>query len=326
MFPTCSGRMTAKPPMALSQADEDVARLREHLTGPKRSAKTTEEYTEALVRLHRKVGSKEPVWRVDRWARVSAVLPILKRLRHTTAKTQVAMLLVALKSWPQARQAWLPAWSELCERVERRVNKGVRSAREADNWVTKSEVHAKIHSLDAELRGMRRAVSMDQRRVVLAHLALCLLTMLPALRTQNLADIRRVAVEDDAADSENFLIRKDGRYTLILNAYKTAFSYGQQRIEFPESLNAIVARSFRLFPRMYLLCQLRSSERGMCSNTVTKFLSRVFPHKRLGCTLMRKLWVSEFYKSKPSIEERCRLAGAMLHSVQVAQAHYNRPR
>ena len=39
---------------------------------------------------------------------------------------------------------------------------------------------------------------------------------------------------------------------------------------------------------------------------------------------MRKLWVSEFYKSKPSIQQKCQLASRMLHSVQVAQAHYNR--
>ena len=86
---------------------------------------------------------------------------------------------------------------------------------------------------------MGRAISIEQRRAVLSHLALCMLTMLPALRTQNLADIRRVAAEEDAAEGENFLVRKDGRYTLVLNSYKTAASsYGQQRIEFPESLNA----------------------------------------------------------------------------------------
>ena len=120
--------------MTLSQEDDDVARLRRQLTDPKRSAKTTAEYTEALVRLHREMGGAEPVWRVDRWARVSAVLPVLKKLRHTTAKTRVAVLLVALRPWPQARQAWMPAWHEICERVERRVSKGVRSAREAENW------------------------------------------------------------------------------------------------------------------------------------------------------------------------------------------------
>ena len=64
----------------------------------------------------------------------------------------------------------------------------------------------------------------------------------------------------------------------------------------------MVARSFRLFPRRFLICQLRSPELGMCSNTVTKFLSRVFEHKRVGCTLMRKLWVSDFYKGRPSIQ------------------------
>ena len=235
--------------MPLGQADDDMARLREQLTDPKRSAKTTQEYTEALVRLHRKLESAEPVWRVDRWAQVSAVLPILKKLRHTTAKTQVAMLLVALRRWPQARQACLPAWHEICERVERLVKKGAKSSREAENWVTREEVHAKIHCLDAELQSVGRATSIVQRRVVLNHLALCMLTMLPALRTQNLADIRRVASEEEAAERENFLVRKDGRYTLVLNSFKTRQSHGTQRIDFPESLNAVVARTFRLFPR-----------------------------------------------------------------------------
>ena len=190
--------------------------------------------------------------------------------------------------------------------------------------MTRAEVHAKIHCLDAELQGMQQATSTEQRRVVLSHLALCMLTMLPALRTQNLADIRRVASEDEAAEGENFLVRKDKKYTLVLNAYKTVASYSQQRIHFPESLNAVVARSFRLFPRRFLICQLRSPELGMCSNTLTVFMSRIFASKRVGCTLLRKLWVSEFYKGRPSIQQKCQLAAAMLHSVQVAQAHYNR--
>ena len=184
MFPTCSGQMTEKPTMALSQVDEDIAKLRENLLGPRRSTKTTDQYTEALVRLHRKLGSVHPVWMVSKWACVSALLPMLKRLRHTIAKTNVAILRVTLRRWPQARQAWMPAWLELCERVERRVSRGVKSAREVANWVTRAEVHAKIQRLDAELRSMKRATSMDQRRVVLSHLVLCLLTMQPALRTR----------------------------------------------------------------------------------------------------------------------------------------------
>ena len=204
------------------------------------------------------------------------------------------------------------------------MNKGVKSARQSENWVTKAEVHAKVHCLDAELRGKQRAPSIDQRRVVLSHLALCLLAMLPALRTQNLADIRGVASEDDVAEGENFLVRKHGRYKLVLNSFKTAASYGQQRSEFPGSLNAVVARSFRLFPRRFLICLLRSPELGMCSNTVTKVSVQGLSPKRVGCTLMRKLCVSEFYKGQPSIQQKCQLAARMLHSVNVAESHYNR--
>ncbi len=65
------------------------------------------------MRLHRRLRSQQPVHRIDLWGRVDTLLPILKQYMHSSKKYYVAVLLVALRQWPQARAKWLPAFYEL---------------------------------------------------------------------------------------------------------------------------------------------------------------------------------------------------------------------
>ena len=105
--------------LPLSQ-ERDVEVLRRQLTDARRSAETVRQYVNSLCVLHRKLGSHMSVHRVELWAKVPSWMPCLQKLRLSFAKSQVAVVLVALRNWPQAREAWTPLWCQLCQRLEAR--------------------------------------------------------------------------------------------------------------------------------------------------------------------------------------------------------------
>ena len=303
-------------------AGESIQLLQKALVDPKRSAETSRQYLDVLKRLHRRLGSQVPVHEVQHWAKVDALLPILREYMHTSKKFFVAVLLVALRPWPAARAKWLGAFEELTERVARRQN-GQRTKREVRNWVTSAELQHKINELDTQVRQMQSAGDPQRRRVLYGHLGLRMLTDQGTLRTQNLANVRLTTREDEDQEGNVLLSTDRGKsYTLILRRFKTASSLGPQRIELPSKLCKVVRRSLRLCPRRYLISQLRYPTHGMSPNQLSQFFAKIWPDKRVTPSLLRKVVVSEFYKTKPSIEARVALSQAMLHSVAVQKSYY----
>ena len=300
---------------------DGVQQLHQDLLDPRRSAKTSAEYARILIRLHRKLKSQHRVDQVHLWAKVPDLLPHLRQMKHTTKKTQVAVLLCALRKHPQARQKWMPAWHELCVKCERKLN-GQLTSRERANWVTFAEIAAKLRELEGKVSQLKHAWSTADRRVVQAHLVLSILTSLPALRSQNMAGIRIVGKEP--GDDQNVLVARDGRFALVLNSYKTAASYGRRKINFPKSLCRTMTRSLELFPRTWMVSLLRSGKHPVSTTGLSHFCAAIFHPKRFGPSLARKLWVSHMYANKPSLADKARLADAMLHSTLVASSHYHK--
>ena len=302
--------------------EDDVEVLRRQLTDSRRSAETVSQYVNCLCVLHRKLGSLVPVHRVDLWAKVPSCMPCLQKLKLSSAKSQVAVILVALRKWPRGREAWTPLWCQLCQRLEARQRKGLMTSRERTNWVSSAELHQKLGELGALCAAMKHAVTCSQRRTVLSWTVLSILVKMPAVRTGNLSDVRVVASLEDAGSTENVLVKGSRGYELVLRKFKTSWSCGEQVITFPDQLSAVMDRSLKIFPRKYLVCLLRYPDRGMSSNMVSQLCAKIFPDKNVTPSLLRKIWVSSVYRTNPTLEQKCCLASKMMHSVDVAGRFY----
>ena len=300
---------------------ESIQLLKKDLINPKRSPETSAQYAAVLMRLHRRLRSQQPVHRVDLWGRVDTLLPILRQYMHSSRKYYVAVLLVALRKWPQARTKWLPSFYQLTERVERKQN-GQRTRRERRNWVTPAELQQKISLLERQVGAMHSANDVPRRRLLFQHLALRFVTDIPSLRTQNL--VAKLVTPRTDNGKDNVLAQQGEAFTLIMRKFKTASSFGEQRVQLPAKLCRVVSRSLTLFPRKYLFSHLADPRRGMSPNLISQFFGKIFDDKRVTPSLLRKVTVSAFMRSRPTLEQRVALSQRMLHSVQVQRAFYDK--
>ncbi len=94
---------------------------------------------------------------------------------------------------------WLAAFYELAERVGRKQN-GIKTRREARNWVSVDELQQKICELDKKVSVMHSANNPQRRRVLFQHLGLRLMTDMPSLRTQNIACVKLTKSEAEDQD------------------------------------------------------------------------------------------------------------------------------
>ena len=250
-------------------------------------------------------------------------MPCLQKLRLSSAKSQVAVILVALRK-VAASQGGLDA-----PLVPAVPAPGGEAAERPDDLSRAGQLgfqlessHQKLCELHSLCAAMKRAVTCSQRRTTLSWTVLSILVRMPAVRTGNLSDVRVVDSLEDAGSTENVLLRAGGRYQLVLRKFKTARSYGEQVIAFPDQLCAVLDRSFKMFPRKYLVCLLRHPDRGMSSNMVSQLCAKIFPDKNVTPSLLRKIWVSSVYRRNPTLEQKCSLASKMMHSVDVAGRFY----
>lgn len=159
--------------------------------------------------------------------------------------------------------------------------------------------------------------SMD-RKVVQSHLLLSLYTKQPPKRN-DWADVMLLSVPRRQYDKEaNYYVRSEG--TLILSKYKTAKTYGQQRIRVPDEIQADIERAMDLLrPKKYML--EHASGEPWSRNYMSQYFRRLMPGVTLGTCLLRKLVKTEW--SKAGLGGSDRLAKAMDHAAGTASHYYD---
>ena len=151
------------------------------------------------------------------------------------------------------------------------------------------------------------------------YVLVCLYTLIPPVRC-DYSPMRVVSSEEGATG--NYLLVLPSGYTFVLNEYKTAHRYGQQRIAVPEDLKQVLDNWLELNPSGWLLCAPDGSpltESGLSQRLVSVFKKHT--GKAIGVNILRHSFVSWMRRYEPTFQDQKRLAGGMLHSVGMSQLY-----
>jgi hypothetical protein len=210
--------------------------------------------------------------------------------------------------------------------------------REAANWKTLDQINERRKELqrhvNRKILHKRPGELTDEDKFVLfCHLILCLYSYQPAIRNDYsdcpvvlLKDTKTAETRDIMFGSGNYLLEiAQDQFRLVLNDYKTIRHHGPTSIDMSTRCNNVIAESLQVFPRKFLLSQIKSLDKPMSRNYLTKFCSTgLFKGASVGSCLLRKICVSNLFKDAPSIAERDDLAKSMLHTAAMAQRTYEK--
>jgi len=156
------------------------------------------------------------------------------------------------------------------------------------------------------------------------HLALCLYTMQPPRRNRDFSEMVIVLDEPAILSKElNYFVISEGLF--IFNNYKTASTYGAQRLRVSEELSEVLDRYLQEFFRIvkigedipYLICN-EEGKKLEIRNAMTRLLHRAIG-KNIGSTSLRHIYLSSKYAE--TLKEQKADAEAMSHSLSMARAY-----
>jgi hypothetical protein len=306
------------------------------LRGDTRSESTACQYAKLLACVYRSVtGYDGPMPNLDWLEEVDSVMELLSKYKETSKKVHIVPLVVLTRAHsPELAQKYEKELDKCIESIAKASKNGdqEKTQREVDNWVTLVDIRNKMRQLRRIIRDKIPPKSMDDRtvddnRIVLQYLLLNLYTLLNPLRN-DYADLRIVPCGESEADQSINVVTEEprGKFTMTLRQYKTARKYGPKTYIFPKQLNAVITESLSLFPRAYMLSNPTDGNQPMSPDYCSRVFGSIFEKegKRVGCWLMRKIFLSERYQNDSTLSDRQQIAASMGHSVAIAERVYRR--
>ena len=200
--------------------------------------------------------------------------------------------------------------------------------KQTENWLTWEDVVNKLTELKNQTDAFAKVkhLSPAQFHTLLSYLILSLYVFVPPRRNQDYLGMTVFkALKKDNLDElpkdKNYLIVLKGVPTeFIFNVYKTAKTYGQQKVAIPETLREVInvyLGHLRDKAKSYQLLRVGSSRENMeQTNGITRILNKVFG-KKVGSSMLRHIYLS----SKYDIAEMSKDAENMGHSLEEQKSY-----
>ncbi len=238
-----------------------------------------------------------------------------------------ALSLVADKStYKPAYNFWKEKMMSYRKEMEDNTNPHEKTEKQEENWITWDEVQKKKFGLKEDISSFlsTKNITSGQYDKLLQYVILSLYTDVPPRRNQDYIDMFVVKkLGKDAENNRNYYDMATHKF--VFNKYKTAKKYGQQIVDVPPELQAVINTYFKFHPlakakqkEFRFLVKADGSPLNTI-NSITRMLNKIFG-KKVGSSMLRHIFISSKYGDK--IKELQEVAEDMGHSTEEQQGTY----
>jgi hypothetical protein len=238
---------------------------------------------------------------------------ILKYLETLTPTRRKAMLsaLIAIVSHKTYSKIYKDKMLDVGAECREEEEKQEKSEKQEDNWESWDTVLKIYHELEEEALPLFKKEKLNSANLkTLQHyVVLSCYVLIPPRR---IADYINFKIKDISPKVDNWFDDKTNE--LVFNNYKTAQHYGVQRVECPESLQAVFKKWFPVASRCSEYLLFNSYGNHLTQPQLTKMLNAIFD-KNISASMLRHIYVSDVtLKNMPKLSELEKVAHDMGHS------------
>lgn len=251
---------------------------------PNISNSSLKTYESILRNLYEKIFN-DKTYKFDKFDKESkTVINHLKDLPSNKRKTVLSALVVITDN-KDYRDLMLDDIKE----YNKEEAKQKKTEAQEDNWVNKEDLD-KINTQlwkNAKLIYQKDKLSPSDYQDIQNYIILSLLGgfYIPPRRSKDYVNFK---IKDINKSNDNYI---DKNY-LVFNSYKTAKTYGQQKVEIPKELKTILNKWIKINPTNFLLFDI--SFKPLSNVKLNQRLNKLFG-KKVGVNQMRKTYLSEKY-------------------------------
>tara|TARA_R110002096_G_scaffold17866_9_gene61516 strand:+ start:8279 stop:9241 length:963 start_codon:yes stop_codon:yes gene_type:complete len=294
-------------------------------------------YIQNLKKLNEKIFGNKDVTSLDFLTNKDKVVDAICDMKPGTRKTIYASILVIMMTKEMDEkviQFYRDEMEELARQHSENMNSQTKSPREKENWVELKELRKIVNRYKLDITD-RKLFDKDPEKLTNKEFDLIQKWVVgslyttddnPPLRLDYLMDIISFKdfskmTEEDKKKKNFLVIKSRNQKVFSLGDYKTSGQYGIQEIKVGKKLNSVLNRWLDINKSGTLL--LNNKKQPMSSNSLTKFLNKVFEPsgKKLSASMLRHIFITT--KFPPILDEKQEVADKMLHSVNT-QTQYSK--
>ena len=279
---------------------------------------TADAYIKTLFTLN----DKKPFKNFAFLKKTDVIMEKLSKYAESTQKTLLASIASVL-SLEKDKAAYKKTYKFYYDKMmgaaaeAKKVDTAEKTESQETNWIEWTDVLKK-----------RFELAPDPTKL-LHYLVLSLFTEIPPRRNQDYLDmvVHRLLKKEKVEDlpkEKNYLIiiGKEPKY-FIFNVYKTAKTYGQQKVDIPDSLAEVITTYLTKLgkqPKDHPFLQYEDKTSFTAPNAITRILNSVFG-KKVGSSMLRHSYLTSKYNIADMTED----AKAMGHSLAEQKTYMKQP-
>ena len=253
---------------------------------PSLSVQSINTYSSILKNLHIKVFGDDNI-KLSNFGKTNDILKFLKTIPPNKRKT-ILSALVIITDISDYRNQML----EDIEEYNKDQHTQEKNDKQNESWVDGDEVKLIYNRLakDAKLLMKKEHPTMHDIQVIQNYIILSLLggIYIPPRRSKDYVEFK---IHDIDRTKDNYMTKDE----FVFNNYKTAKTYGQQKVTIPKELKNIITKWIKLNPTDYLLFD--SNKNRLSNVKLNQRLNKLFDYKKVGVNQLRHTYLSDKYQS-----------------------------
>ena len=320
--------------MAMRVSEQMLQLSKELIEKKKVADSTANAYIKTLFMLNGKAPFKTLTFLKD----TEAIIKKVSEYADNTQKaiyTTITSVLSLYKDKPTYKKVYAFYYDKMMgkakEMKEDAGDGGEKTEKQKDAWLGWDEVEKTKTTMGDEVAKFCNAkhITADQFGLMLHYLILSLYTDIAPRRNQDYLDMLVVKKHTDTMPKDSNYLDLSAKQ-FVFNKFKTAKTYGQQKIDIPENLMATilcflkqhpVGKSKKATDFRFLVYSDGSPLTAV--NAITRILNKCFG-KKIGSSMLRHIYITHKYGDVKGEMEKD--AEEMGHSVSEQQNTYNVPK
>jgi len=263
-----------------------MEKLKEYIAKnrPSLSQSSINTYASILKSLYHKVFGTEDLI-LDRFDDVDKILEFLRNMAPNKRKTILSALVVVTEN-KKYRDLMMKDVKDYQDDIKKQIKTPAQEA----SWVTAEDIQKVFEKFrkNADIIYKKKIYTSSDLQDIQSFIIMALLSgiYIPVRRSKDLVDWK---IKNTNKLADNYLEKN----TIYYNSYKTAKTYGAQKIEVPKELKSILTKWFKINPTDYLLFDKNLNK--LSSVKLNQRLNKIFDNKKVAVNSLRHSYLTSLF-------------------------------
>jgi len=273
---------------------------------------TVKTYTSLLSNMFYREHSRDEPLDMSFFTNEKKIMSILENKAPTTRKTYLAAIVV-LNGKEHVNEFIEKQMQDDSKETDRITSTQTKTDKQRDNWEDYESIKQLQTTYETEalkiLNSKTKTLHDHEQEILNKYMMLTLSS--GAYFPPRRSEMVYIKVKNPDTETDNYIDMKTDE--LIYNKYKTAKTYGEQRIKFPASFKSILKKYLaKTSGQTYLL---ERNGKPYTANQITRELNIIFG-KKISTSMLRHIYLSSIYKDIPALNRMKKTAEEMGHSLK----------